>query len=899
MSTDVPLSALTSEELRRLSLFDKELADSLDTALASVGSEVTFAEIQDIAQGTYLGRLAGAGTGVITAMTATQATAGLNAFTSLLAGLAPASGGGTTAFLRADATWATPPGSTPFDTHDIYLTYSADRTGATDATTAIQSAIDAAETAYTSSGRVQTVYIPAGNYKLTARVDVNQFDLDGTEGINFVGDGIGRSRIHQSANAASANWHMFRIRGGASNIGFHGLTLTQTGSTNMPEQSHILHPGEDCSDIRIWDCEIGPTIAGDGIRVLGDSNGQGSVTDLSIIRCQFVDCVRAGVSFQRYAQDVTIAACHFTGGTDQQIDFEPTGGTFVADAGSGATTIVDAAANFTLMGIVAGDKIYNQTENKAVHVVSVDSATQLTVTAGCTSFVGDTYAFAKRLKGIQIIGNRLVRGSNTAQILMTLNGDDIIVQGNYIEGAIFGLYLNDSQIVGNIIDDPIATSLDSHASINFIKGNGNLTIADNYIKNGGNSTDFGKAIQISHQSSEQPDSVAIHDNTIYLTQKGTGINCAGVANPTVMGNTLVHNVPGSTGDSAGIVVASASGMTVARAVVLNNVMRAIGGTWDKGIKISASTNAVTSCIIGGGSIDNAVEHIDLPETAGGTFTNPPVLVPILCDAGQITEPPSLPWIQLAGIGGSAVTTNSRKPAVFWGTGDPDTVLTAGLGSTAQRRDTGDWYRKLKNTTATGWHSPTAATTTTSGNLTVSSGKTNLSVTGTQSYTLPDGYASGQKMTVVCTVAASTPKGTLTVTTPFSGDPSTYLFTTVGQRLDFEWTGTTWRCLAKLRVGSQTPVLGTDAVSSMVAVVNLSVTGTVSGALPNGAIPGELLEVRCTTAGGIPAGSLTGTYKSLAAAATTSAAFDSTADYFVALWNGSAWLVTDSNSVTFT
>jgi hypothetical protein len=43
-------------------------------------------------------------------MTSTQATAVLNLFTSTLQGLVPASGGGTTNFLRADGTWAPPPG---------------------------------------------------------------------------------------------------------------------------------------------------------------------------------------------------------------------------------------------------------------------------------------------------------------------------------------------------------------------------------------------------------------------------------------------------------------------------------------------------------------------------------------------------------------------------------------------------------------------------------------------------------------------------------------------------------------------------------------------------------------------------------------------------------------------
>src|SRR5262249_22818824 len=46
--------------------------------------------------------------------TATQLTAALDAFTTALQGVVPASGGGTTNFLRADATWAAPPTPTLF-----------------------------------------------------------------------------------------------------------------------------------------------------------------------------------------------------------------------------------------------------------------------------------------------------------------------------------------------------------------------------------------------------------------------------------------------------------------------------------------------------------------------------------------------------------------------------------------------------------------------------------------------------------------------------------------------------------------------------------------------------------------------------------------------------------------
>lgn len=72
---------------------------------------VSNAKMADVATATFKGRTT-AGTGAPEDLTATQATALLNTFTSSDKGLAPASGGGTTNFLRADGTWAVPAGGT-------------------------------------------------------------------------------------------------------------------------------------------------------------------------------------------------------------------------------------------------------------------------------------------------------------------------------------------------------------------------------------------------------------------------------------------------------------------------------------------------------------------------------------------------------------------------------------------------------------------------------------------------------------------------------------------------------------------------------------------------------------------------------------------------------------------
>jgi len=79
------------------------------TTTAIAPNAVVNADLADMATGTIKGR-ATAGTGDPEDLTGAQATALLSTFTSGAKGLVPASGGGTTNFLRADGTFAAPPG---------------------------------------------------------------------------------------------------------------------------------------------------------------------------------------------------------------------------------------------------------------------------------------------------------------------------------------------------------------------------------------------------------------------------------------------------------------------------------------------------------------------------------------------------------------------------------------------------------------------------------------------------------------------------------------------------------------------------------------------------------------------------------------------------------------------
>jgi hypothetical protein len=112
---------------------------------------VSLAKIQDITTARILGRVT-AGSGDPEQLTGTEVTTLLDTFTSSLKGLAPASGGGTTNFLRADGTWAAPSGGGGGGNTQIYIDQSPDN----GTYGAITGSINGSNTVFTVS---QAVYI--------------------------------------------------------------------------------------------------------------------------------------------------------------------------------------------------------------------------------------------------------------------------------------------------------------------------------------------------------------------------------------------------------------------------------------------------------------------------------------------------------------------------------------------------------------------------------------------------------------------------------------------------------------------------------------------------------------------------------------------------------------------
>lgn len=189
--------------------------------------------------------------------------------------------------------------------------------------------------------------------------------------------------------------------------------------------------------------------------------------------------------------------------------------------------------------------------------------------------------------------------------------------------------------------------------------------------------------------------------------------------------------------------------------------------------------------------------------------------------------------------------------------------------------------------------------------------TELTVSGTVAYTLAAPEQVGDRKRITCVSAASTPLGTVTISSPDTTTgfvlPSTVTFTAVGQTLELIATSDLkWRIVGgkTRRAGVQIVVVGTTVLTGLVMAhtYSMSVTGTVSStgtkALPDGLFPGDQVIVGCSTAASTPVGNINFTGLTLAnVAATDLQAIGATTDTVTLTWTGAAWLVIANSGIT--
>lgn len=194
----------------------------------------------------------------------------------------------------------------------------------------------------------------------------------------------------------------------------------------------------------------------------------------------------------------------------------------------------------------------------------------------------------------------------------------------------------------------------------------------------------------------------------------------------------------------------------------------------------------------------------------------------------------------------------------------------------------------------------------SGALSLSTMRSELTVSGTKAYTLAAPTFSGQRKIITCVSAASTPLGVLTISSPDTTAgfvcAATFVFTDASQEVELVATpALLWRATKVKRAGKVAVTPGTTVLTGFglnlqyICAVDGTKAGTTTGGLPNGSSPGERVSVTCSTAANTPIGSLDGVFKDMLGAAATHlgaigvvASASVVGDTWLGEWDGAAW-----------
>jgi hypothetical protein len=168
--------------------------------------------------------------------------------------------------------------------------------------------------------------------------------------------------------------------------------------------------------------------------------------------------------------------------------------------------------------------------------------------------------------------------------------------------------------------------------------------------------------------------------------------------------------------------------------------------------------------------------------------------------------------------------------------------------------------------------------------------TELSVDGTDAFTMEDGRYVGQRKIVRCIAADNTPVGTLTPDDMAVGQPASFIFSAVGQELTFEWTAAGWKVVDGKTAGVDTPAQGATPLRQLVMNHVVSIDGTDDWILDDGLWPGQTKNVIVAAAANTPAGTVSGKFYDNAdgSADGTDLTINAAADAAMLIWDGLRW-----------
>lgn len=192
----------------------------------------------------------------------------------------------------------------------------------------------------------------------------------------------------------------------------------------------------------------------------------------------------------------------------------------------------------------------------------------------------------------------------------------------------------------------------------------------------------------------------------------------------------------------------------------------------------------------------------------------------------------------------------------------------------------------------------------SGTINATTEITTLAVTGTDAYTLSDGLYVGQRKIVRCISASGSPVGVITPTTVSAAwsqgtIPATLTMNTAGQEVTYEWQSDGWAVVAIKQAGVEV-VAHTGTSNPLVAIHQLTVSGTDDGIIPSGMFTGQMDYWTVTTATATPIQSISGLfYDEDGSADGIDVNFNPAAagDNVLLRWSGTRWFMVNHINAT--
>lgn len=320
-----------------------------------------------------------------------------------------------------------------------------------------------------------TLYVPTGVYPLGRHDTASALWIKSNKPIRVRGDGQGASVIQMLAGSYVGDFYLFRCE----TAGFELTDLTLDGNKqNIPtsdEQTHLLHV-LDSKHVVARNVEFRSS-RGDGIKVFGSGGSTGKITDdVSVGDCVFRDNRRSGITIQRALQNVRIHGCLFTGTSDQDIDFEPSGGPgprqIVIKGNIFQRTLGATPASVTLSGDVPdrSDSVVFEGNIIAGGMLSAVHAKNLIISNNViTPPPGKRcIEITRDVENILIEGNLLSNAGAEGIIISAAAGQaqpaDIIIRGNRVTTSAFsGICLESvagAVVSGNRVTDPTGIGFD-------------------------------------------------------------------------------------------------------------------------------------------------------------------------------------------------------------------------------------------------------------------------------------------------------------------------------------------------------------------------------------------------------------------------------------------------------